>query len=78
MPCVFKKWTIEIKRFHLAPSVCNFGCVILAGTWHTVEVIESSVIYETKVAARRLMNLLQKRITLKIPKHCQLSTYWKY
>ncbi|MFQ7049028.1 MULTISPECIES: DUF6016 domain-containing protein [Alistipes] len=67
-----------MKRFHLAPSVCNFGCVILAGTWHTVEVIESSVIYETKVAARRLMNLLQKRITLKIPKHCQLSTYWKY
>ncbi|MCO7107692.1 hypothetical protein NIA15_16910 [Alistipes shahii] len=51
---------------------------MLAGTWHTVEVIESSVIYETKVAARRLMNLLQKRITLKIPKHCQLSTYWKY
>lgn len=73
-----------MERFHLDPSVGDFGYVIPAGTWHTVKVIELSVIYERKmtnmekVAARLLMNLLQKRITLKIPKYCQLSTYLKY
>lgn len=39
---------IEIKRIHLEPSVGNFGCVVSAGAWHTVEVYEPSVIYEAK------------------------------
>ena len=38
----------ETERIHLDPSVGNFGCVVPAGSWHTVEVLESSVIYEAK------------------------------
>lgn len=38
----------ESARFMLDPSVCNFGCVVPAGVWHTVEVFEPSVIYEAK------------------------------
>lgn len=38
----------ETARYHLDPSVGNFGCVVPAGAWHTVEVLEPSVIYETK------------------------------
>ena len=32
----------------LDPSSGNYGCVVPAGTWHTVEVLEPSVIYEAK------------------------------
>lgn len=35
----------ETERIHLDPSVGNFGCVVPAGAWHTVEVLEPSVIY---------------------------------
>ena len=38
----------EIERIHLDPSVGNFGCVVPADSWHTVEVLEPSVIYEAK------------------------------
>lgn len=38
----------ESARFMLDPSVGNFGCVVPAGAWHTVEVLEPSVIYEAK------------------------------
>ena len=38
----------ERERIHLDPTICNFGCVVPAGTWHTVEVLEPSVIYEAK------------------------------
>lgn len=38
----------EIERIHLDPTVGNFGCVVPAGAWHTVEVLEPSVIYEAK------------------------------
>lgn len=38
----------ETERIHLDPSVGNFGCVVPAGVWHTVEVLEPSVIYEAK------------------------------
>lgn len=38
----------ETGRIHLDPSVGNFGCVVPAGSWHTVEVLEPSVIYEAK------------------------------
>ena len=38
----------ETARIHLDPSVGNFGCVVPAGSWHTVEVLEPSVIYEAK------------------------------
>ena len=38
----------ETERIHLNPSVGNFGCVVTAGSWHTVEVLEPSVIYEAK------------------------------
>ena len=38
----------ETARYHLDPSVGNFGCVVPAGAWHTVEVLEPSVIYEGK------------------------------
>lgn len=39
---------VEIERIMLDPSVGNFGCVVPAGAWHTVEVLEPSVIYEGK------------------------------
>lgn len=38
----------ETERISLDASVGNFGCVIPAGVWHTVEVHEPSVIYEAK------------------------------
>lgn len=38
----------ETERIHLDPSIGNFGCVVPAGSWHTVEVLEPSVIYEAK------------------------------
>ena len=41
----------ESARYMLDPSVGNFGCVVPAGVWHTVEVLESSVIFEAKDGA---------------------------
>lgn len=38
----------ETERIHLDPSTGAFGCVVPAGAWHTVEVLEPSVIYEAK------------------------------
>ena len=38
----------EIDRVHLDPTVGNYGCVVPQGAWHTVEVLEPSVIYEAK------------------------------
>ena len=38
----------ETERIHLDPSIGNYGCVVPANVWHTVEVIEPSVIYEAK------------------------------
>lgn len=38
----------ETARIVLDPSSGNYGCVVPVGTWHTVEVLEPSVIYEAK------------------------------
>ena len=38
----------ETARYMLDPSLGNFGCVVPAGAWHTVEVLEPSVIFEAK------------------------------
>ena len=38
----------EIERIHLDPTIGNYGCVVPQGVWHTVEVLEPSVIYEAK------------------------------
>ena len=38
----------ESARYMLDPSLSNFGCVVPAGAWHTVEVLEPSVIFEAK------------------------------
>ena len=38
----------EIERIHLDPTVGNYGCVVPQGAWHTVDVLEPSVIYEAK------------------------------
>ena len=38
----------EKERIHLDPNIGNYGCVIPPGAWHTVEVLEPSVIYEAK------------------------------
>ena len=38
----------ESARYMLDPSVGNFGCVVPAGAWHTVEVLEPSIIFEAK------------------------------
>ena len=39
---------VETERFHLCPVEGKFGCQVPKGIWHTVEVIEPSVIYEAK------------------------------
>lgn len=38
----------ETDRIQLDPTTGNYGCVVPAGVWHTVEVLEPSVIYEAK------------------------------
>ena len=38
----------ETERIHFDPVVGNYGCVVPPGVWHTVEVLEPSVIYEAK------------------------------
>lgn len=38
----------ETARIVLDPSSGNYGCVVPASVWHTVEVLEPSVIYEAK------------------------------
>ena len=38
----------ETGRIYLDPRLGNFGCVVPAGAWHTVEVLEPSVIFEAK------------------------------
>ena len=38
----------EIERIHLCPAQAQFGCQVPKGAWHTVEVIEPSVIFEAK------------------------------
>ena len=38
----------ETERIYLDPVVGNYGCVVPPGVWHTVEVLEPSVIYEAK------------------------------
>ena len=38
----------ESARYMLDPSLGNFGCVVPAGAWHTVEVLEPCVIFEAK------------------------------
>lgn len=38
----------EKERFHLCPAMGCYGCVVPVGTWHTVEVLDASVIYEAK------------------------------
>jgi cupin fold WbuC family metalloprotein len=38
----------EMERFHLCPAEGRFGCQVPQGVWHTVDVIEPSVIFEAK------------------------------
>jgi cupin fold WbuC family metalloprotein len=46
---VARKVTLkEVARFHLCPAEGKYGCQVPIGVWHTVEVLEPSVIYEGK------------------------------
>ena len=38
----------EKERILLDPAAGIYGCVVPQGAWHTVEVLEPSVIYEAK------------------------------
>ena len=38
----------EVERIHLCPAEGIHGCQIPKGAWHTVEVLEPSVIFEAK------------------------------
>ena len=38
----------EVRRIHLCPTQAQYGCQVPKGAWHTVEVIEPSVIFEAK------------------------------
>ena len=41
----------EVQRIHLNPTETKYGCQVPKGAWHTVEVIEPSVIFEDKDGA---------------------------
>lgn len=41
----------EVQRIHLCPAETKYGCQIPKGAWHTVSVIEPSVIFEAKYGA---------------------------
>lgn len=41
----------EVQRIHLCPVLAKYGCQVPKGAWHTVEVIEPSVIFEAKDGA---------------------------
>ena len=41
----------EVQRIRLCPAEAKYGCQIAKGAWHTVEVIEPSVIFEAKDGA---------------------------
>ena len=43
----------EVQRIRLCPAEGKFGCQVPKGAWHTVEVIEPSVIFEAKDGAYR-------------------------
>lgn len=38
----------EVERISLDPQVGKYGCVVPKSAWHTVEVLEPSVIFEAK------------------------------
>lgn len=38
----------EVERISLDPQAGKYGCVVPKGAWHTVEVLEPSVIFEAK------------------------------
>ena len=39
----------EIDRFRLDPKIGNLGVHIPAGQWHSLEIIEDSTIFETRI-----------------------------
>ncbi len=41
----------EMQRIRLCPAEGKYGCQVPKGAWHTVEVIEPSVIFEAKNGA---------------------------
>ena len=41
----------EVQRIHLCPAEGRYGCQIPKGAWHSVEVMEPSVIFEAKDGA---------------------------
>ena len=41
----------EVERIHLCPAEGCYGCQVPLGAWHTVEVVEPSVIFEAKDGA---------------------------
>ena len=41
----------EVQRIQLCPAEGKYGCQIPKGAWHTVEVLEPSVIFEAKDGA---------------------------
>jgi len=44
----FDGYKTEIKRFHLDPFTGNYGIHIPRNQWHSLEVLESAVIFEVK------------------------------
>ena len=41
----------EVQRIRLCPAEGKYGCQVPKGVWHTVEVLEPSVIFEAKDGA---------------------------
>ena len=38
----------EVEHIPFDPSVGKFGCIVSVGAWHTVEVLDPTIIYKAK------------------------------
>lgn len=67
---------VETERIHLCPSEGRYGCVVPPNVWHTVEVLEPSVILEAKDGkygedgSENFNDYLAKQHPASIPDNC--------
>ena len=65
---IFNEQGQEVERYKLDPAAGRTGCVVPVGAWHTVEVLEPSVIFEAKHGryaedGSEVMQTLQLKVT---------------
>lgn len=65
---IFNEQGQEVERYKLDLAAGRTGCVVPVGAWHTVEVLEPSVIFEAKHGryaedGSEVMQTLQLKVT---------------